>query len=116
MSRITKKTNITVTEDVYEFYLDELCVTTNGLGYINELNPEEAKDFDTMTDQLNADNNLQLIQIILDIYSAIFDEKLLSNYLESFQHDNQNVVVSVKYDNGYIVIIKVINTIQEGDT
>ena len=116
MSRTTKKTTITVIKDTYEFYLDDLCVTPNGLGYINELNPRDAQDFDSMTDQLNPENNLYLTQILLCIYSDLFKQNLSTTKRIPFQHDNQNVVVSVKYDNGYIVIIKVINTIQEGDT
>lgn len=114
MSRTTKKTTITVIKDTYEFYLDDLCVTPNGLGYINELNPKDAQDFDSMTDQLNPENNLYLTQIILCIYSDLLKQKLSTTKQIPFQHDNQNVVVSVKEDTGYIVVIEVTTTIEKG--
>lgn len=114
MSRTTKKTTITVIKDTYEFYLDDLCVTPDGLGYINELNPKDAQDFDSMMNQLNPENNLYLTQIILCIYSDLFKQKLSTTKRIPFQHDNQNVVVSVKEDTGYIVVVEITTTTEEG--
>lgn len=115
MSITSKETKITVTEDIYEFYLSDLGISTKGVIFVNEDNDDELSDFNLMINRVNQDNYWKLSDAINSVFARYFNNVDVDGFERFSSYDHQDVVIRVSKCDIYtsaIVQIKVVNTNQ----